>query len=354
MRRPLLVLLPLVLATLAGCEGPDAASVVSPELARSKGDHGKPGGSVTAPTLDEFFVYEGAGGQDYVHVVVDGPATVISFNSVFDHFQNGVRDDDPPFDTHYEFFHRGFAPDQPPEALGDGRVHVDIPFDGTFADYDPAIDDYRPATFFDHPYQDLDGNGADAYALRLVWQWDDGGTQTESMTPYSVIGSNDTGLHDGATTSTFARFKGAAAPSQVYVSAMSAAPARCSTTTVRSGKGKNRTEETVTQVDVDVSYTLGTSGVGDPADADPWVEFHLQDGDLLSYRASVIADAWSGTLTLELPAGSNLGDLRFIVDYVYPDAAWGVYDPGQNDVTTETGPDSEPVAFVSVDTSACS
>lgn len=303
-------------ALIAGCQT-DAGQVPTvPELAEAKGGgKGPPGGQTADPSLVEFFVYEDAGGQDVIHVVVDGEAAEIGYQTSVDHFQNGYVDGG----DHYEFFQL-HAPRAPAQTVGGSLLHVDVPFDGESAAGVP---------FFDHPYLDVDDAGGDPFVFRiLAWRGDEAETGSEPfrLRPMGVMDAG-LGLHDASVSArSYAVFQGPTAERRLWVESLGVDEIRCSVTTVRTGKGKNRTETAVTRVEVDGSVVFAASDGGSHR---PWVELHLYDAASGSLSAR-LAGTTSGGFSHRLEVDGTPGQIYVVLDYVRPDAAWGVYDPASN------------------------
>lgn len=347
-REPLplpLLLVPLI--ALAACE-PDATGPdLQPEVREAPGGKkGKPGdgGGSSSPALVEYFAYAGGDGTDYVHIVTDGPTEAVGLHPVLDHFHNGLRDDDPPHDQHYEYFLPGPRADEVPEALDDGRYHVDVPFRGEYNAWDDGEQVVRTA--FDRPYLNVLGGSGDPFVFYVAWAW--AGDQSTSQVTLGTIGDNTTGLHDHLQPEHMRPYAvlagGDPAPASVSVESVTLTSAACIVETVTTGKGKNRETSTVVRIEAEAGFALTSQAL----DFDgAWTEFHLYETSTgaLSSRRTSNGTGWSGSITLELSEGAEPEAVRFAVDFVHPDPDRGVYDPSGNGAWTTSGPDPAGAVF---------
>ncbi len=173
--RRLSILLPaLAIALLSqSCKDTsDLLSPVEPQFAKG-GNPGKPGdgdppAEVVDPVLKEFWVYQDLGAcpdGSMIHVVVEGTFQSLGVGFTHDHFFNGVRDDDPPYETHYEFGFGG-GEDPPTEFNEDGtQGHIDVCWTGEMTvDYENG-EIVNTSFFSDYPATSVGGTGADPFVI---------------------------------------------------------------------------------------------------------------------------------------------------------------------------------------------
>lgn len=342
-----------LLGLIAAC-GPDAAEMpLEPQFAKGgvKGppdkddgsDDDQDDGAAEDPALVEYWVMPDveADGTDVIHLVFDAEVERAGAGIVQDYFHNGMRDDN--HSDHYEYYQHGPQPGLP-ELVGDGWYHLDLVWNGErrFGD-----NDYGP--FPDFPTTDLDGTGADPFAFSLEWAMD---ADIYRVQPQGVVAdgqelgaeasglSSVTGLHDDWTdaVTSYAKHDGDAPAGTIAVAELAFDNVQCRVETIRTGRGRNKTTETVTEVSADASVTL--AGAPGPV-PNVWLEWHLQVGDgVLGDRSSISRDfsddpTYDFSVTTQLNGDYAGEDLRVIVDYVFaPGDSDHVYDPAANDVTT--------------------
>ena len=323
------------------------------ELAKG-GSKGKPT-SKENPVLEEYWVYPDGTGGNLIHVVGSGATSEVNPGVVFDYFFNGIPDDNAPSDAHYEYFYGG-PPAQAVTILPSGKWHVDIPWNGERA----------PGPYFDGDrfYRnmigtDVDGAGTDPFAFQL--RYIVGGNSVGGDQPQGII---DGGVLIGAAVSdvtsevhgeqtgvtSYATFKGDLPDGVVFLETVSVGPISCTTVTRKIGRGKNATTERVRSVSADFNIVFGFDGPASiPTDIPRnivWAEMHFRDveSDEISDRSTVFPSEAevSGTVTLDLPEGSNSPNIEFVVDYVNPTGPFMMYsyDPDRNSdagLTTTAG-----------------
>lgn len=326
LHRSIVLMLSLVgLAGLSACESDVLQPDLEPQLAkegRGKPDKGDKGG--TPANLEEYWVYS-EGGVDYVHMAVSGDVDRIAKGVIYDYFFNGLWDDDPPVDQHYEYYVRG-APTPPAEVVGD-VIHTDLPFLG-----ERWVSDDITYKFVDSPVTNVDGLGADPFAFRVGAY--KGDTKRGGWTPFGVIyggitlGAEESNLTGAghilphATARSYATWKGEAPVGDVWVESITlTSEPRCTVRQVSEGRGKNRTTHTATFVSADVEVVFGKSASVE-ALPDLWWEGHFYDVDtgVLSSRASLsgLRDTFTFSTSREMPEGWTGGNVSFVVDYVFP------------------------------------
>lgn len=343
----------LVLLLAQACDTTPEQGIIDPVVAHAPGGHGKPGGGGGSDPLaiEEYFVYTGATDrQQYIHVVASGPVDSISASAILDHFYDGVGENDPGHDGHYEYALLNSEGYYTPEPIGDGLSHVDIPFLGTFiADYTSASTGTRQA-LPDYPYMEVDGAGGDPWVFHIRVKSQQGNDQISTRPEETYDGSNLAAhsADDLATMTSLTVNHGADAANHTWVQTLSLANVSCQETTVTSGKGKNKTTETFTRVEAEASWAMGFD-TEDADDADPWAELHLMDvtGTLVGPHESRMADAYSGLpLQLDVPDGTSTVDVVAVIDYVFARPDWGVYDPGNSEARQATTWDGDPFTSV--------
>ncbi|MDP2957358.1 MAG: hypothetical protein Q8N53_13115 [Longimicrobiales bacterium] len=334
----------VVAASLAGCAadteltGPD----VAPQFA-------KPGGGAgTAATLEQYWVYTDAQGVDQVHMVVAN-ATRITKGVVHDFFFNALQDDNSPYDQHYEWHDIG-GKTPAPDDLGNGRVHVDLPFRGGRGVNDTTGVEYL---FTDFLSTSVGGSGKDpfvfdVYAYRgdqRVGTWHPTGViiagQTqgaEGVASPVVWAGHGSPLQDQVRS--YATFKGATASGQAWITTLQLAGVQCRAGTIRKGKTTSTTNVVVSG-DVTIAFA-GTAGSRPPL----WWEGHFRDPATGALSARIAQQDYpNGTYALSaaMPAGWTGSSVEFVIDFVRTTGRDGsefmdyTYDPGANMVPTTAG-----------------
>ena len=330
---------------LLGCTDPTSDGPTEPQFA--KGGKGKPGSSSVA--LEEYWVYAGPSGDNLIHVVGSGDVDLVNPGTAFDHFFNGIRDDDPPTDEHFEFGYGG-PPAASTEVLPDGRWHADVSWNGLRSTSIYASGDYR-----DSPVTDV--NGADPFAISLRLMRN-GKSVLGPRHPNGIIeGGIETGLaeatvngvHGLQTVTSYATFAGDPAEGTVSLAALSMTSPQCEVVEQVTGHGKKAVVNTVHMLSATVDIALQLNGpvtipVGNVSDI-AWLELHFRNAatGMLTGRHTLLMQEVTHTFVME----SQLADdatsfpLELVVDYVYPigfelllDYA---YDPDLNAVTTTAG-----------------
>ena len=93
----LTVLTPLLLIGIA-CQTP---TNVTDDAQFAKGGMGGGMGGGNTAVLDEYWIFQDGSGN-VIHATGSGSVGEVHSRVVFDYFFNGVRDDNPPIDTHFE------------------------------------------------------------------------------------------------------------------------------------------------------------------------------------------------------------------------------------------------------------
>lgn len=392
------ILLPLAILTLSfmttSCDGRDA--LLSPDedaLAAKGGAPGKPtdggggGGDSPASSLVEYYVIPSADGAEAntLHVVVDGSAAHLGAVVVYDYFFNGIRDDD--YSPHYEWFHTSLFHNEVVTALSNGHTHLDIEWHGEYQDNVYTCDENgenctSETVIVRHPghlatnVPTAEGHSADPYAF-APRVYDDSGTLIESWQPQGIIVdgtvvgptariSDASPHHPGTEVTSYALHAGEKAPVRIGVQELSASGVSCETVTIREGKGKNRTETTVTELSATAGVRFGSSQA---SYSRFWAELHIRPvagATLLPGGGSSINGTVSDTLEQASVSSRVEGELsgdvevELVLDYLYHTAGDqpGTYDPGSNQVTTTAWPatavgDQWPEATVNLGTVSC-
>ncbi len=328
-----------------GCSDRAGNGPTGPQFAKG-GGKGKPGAE---PTLQEYWVIPSPEFGNLIHVAGDGSVDAVNPGVVFDHFFNGIRDDDPPSDAHYEYFYAG-PPATVVEQFADGTWHVDIPWNG---DRGQNAGLYRNS-----PVTDVHGSGADPFAFRLRFDLDGdrvGVEYPQGVTVGGVAGEPSATVvseifpeHGTQVVRSYATFLGATSQGTASIAALTMTSPQCTLETTTTGKGKpsERVTVTVRAITATVGINLALAG---PVEIPPdnvssivWIEFHYRDattGAITSRQTVTLAgESTSMTVYGDLPAGESF-PLEFVIDYVYPIGDWlnYVYDPGQNNVATTAG-----------------
>lgn len=346
-----------------GCTDGTGSGPTGPDFAKG-GNKGKPGGEESAPVVQEFWVIPGASTSDpdEIHVVWSENGSSVNPTVVWDHFFNGIRDDDPPVDQHFEFGYGG-----PPNTLGvlldgtNGMMHVDIPWDGRRLSQSGAF-------YPDYLATEVPEEG-DPFAFALYFF--NGSTRVGRTIPFGVVigGVNEFGtvdaeatveglVHRSASVRSYATFKGAPAAGVMFVDELllDGVSLSCRVKTVSTGRGKNRTSTRLAIVSGDVTVQFGRAPAITLQNGEyVWAEGHFLDvntGDV-SKRASSFGSG-SYSFSRAMPEGWTGGTVEFIVDYMVPSTSPNpdandpnhpifsnyVYDPSRNNVsvTTTAGP----------------
>ena len=301
-------------------------------------------GGGTTPVLDEYWVYEENGGN-LIHVAGSGKVDEVNPNVVFDHFFNGIRDDNAPSDQHYEYVYGG-PPAESVSLLPDGRWHVDVQWNGERpSSYAPGDRLYPNAII-----TDVDGLGGDPYAFDLRFSSNGnlvGGDQPQGVT----VGGVELGIAEASVSSTahgeqdvtsYAIFSGASPEGLAFLASMTTSAMSC--TLVNTGRGRGKNAATVLTASADYAITLGGlyTPPGDPVGI-AWMELHLRDlvtGEISPrHTVSPSTPNVAGTITWELDEATAGVELQLVVDYLYPTGPFlnYVYDPEKNSVSTTAG-----------------
>jgi hypothetical protein len=345
---------------LLGCTDDAGTGPLDPEFAKG-GNKGKPGEGGGDAVLQEYWVIPGltVSDPDQIHVVWSGNGSSVNPSVVWDHFFDGIRDDDPPVDQHYEFYYTG-PPNTPGASLPNepnGTMHVDIPWDGRRRSAGAFYPDYLAT--------EVPGEG-DPFAFALTFF--NGSTRVSGTIPFGVVinGVNDFGnvdpeatvagvVHASASVRSYATFKGGPAAGVMFVDALSldGSSLACVLKTVTTGRGRNkiRTTKAVVSGNVTVQfdrYPAITLENGEYV----WAEGHFLDvnaGDVSTRTGSFGSGSYSFSETM--PDGWSGGEVEFIVDYLVPSSTPNpeandpnhpifsnyVYDPARNGVPTTAG-----------------
>ena len=234
----------IALTTLTCKDSADPLSPVEPQYAKPI----KPDLAVGDPILQEFWVVPGeeADDPDVLHIVWSGGGSAVNPSVVWDHFFNGIRDDDAPVDAHYEFYYPG-----PPLTLGDqlpnGWFHADIPWDGSrmneggyeYPDYlTTEVKDEGDPFAFKLYFYDRDKRVGVATPFGVVV----GGNNTfGEIRPEAEVTSMVEGDHDeSVSVRSFATFKGETNEGTFAITDISASSLQCKVKAVTTGRGKNK------------------------------------------------------------------------------------------------------------------
>ena len=347
----------MFLATFAGAcsELAVPTEIEDPQMAQG-GGKGKPGGG-GAPVLEEFWVTQGSSlhEPDVIHVVWSGGGTSVNPSVIQDYFFDGIRQDDPPVDAHYEYLSGG-PPKSPGEQIADGMMHVDIPWNGS------RLED-GGAPYPNYVTTEVTGEG-DPFAFTLNVY--DGDTRLAIFVPFGVVvgGVNTFGVvkpeaevkgmvHAKGMQRSYATFSGANRAGTMWVEDLSieGGTLTCAVVTVTSGRGKNktRTEKTVVSATIVVKF----------ARSDPitltngeytWWEGHFFDPSTGALSRRVSAPNESGVFSVSgvMPEGWSGDSVEFIVDYLVSSSSPNgsenevifsnyVYDPSSNGPPTTAG-----------------
>jgi hypothetical protein len=304
---------------------------------------------VREPVIQEFWVVRGedTNDPDILHVVVSDNVHTVNPSVVYDYFHNGIVDDDPPYDQHYEYYTTGPA-GAVVEDLGDGWAHVDIPWDGR------VHDDNETLLWPDHLSIEIPGEG-DPYTFLLSLLDAQGNTLDRARPRGVVVEGVETGLaeidlsesdydlrmgpnHYAGEVRSYATFKGPTAADFVSLSELSMTGLVCEKERVTTGKGKNQVVEYRYRLTAQISVVIA----GAPSEDHLWWEgnFRSIDGDVLSPRMSGMEAVTDATATAVMPTEWNgEGDVEFVVDWLFPsDPSWSfVYDPWANVPLTTAG-----------------
>lgn len=350
MRSSRFAVLALAALSFAGCADPTTPVTTpdSPTGAYAKG--GKPSPS-RDPVLLEYWVIPGTtiDAPDVLHIVGEGAVAFVNPSVVYDYFFNGLRDDDPPDDAHYELLFQG-PPTVPVEELANGLWHVDIPWDGRLANDDP--DDKAP----NHTSIEILGEG-DPWVFQLMFL-NAAGKSVGSSTPRGIVidgVEGDPATIEGSdpsdpsvTIRSYATYNGSDPEGLMSISDLTGNYLGCEMVTTTSGRGKNTTTATTYQltfhVDIAVERPLSSEetakGVADP-NQNVWWEGHFLDTGTGEISSRFVGSGARGAdVTAAMPAGwTGSGNVEFVVDFVSGIglARHIVYDPSQNDVTTTVG-----------------
>lgn len=281
-----------------GCTDGAGTGPLDPEFAKG-GNKGKPGDGGGDAVLQEYWVIPGAStfDLDQIHVVWSGNGSSVNPSVVWDHFFNGIRDDNAPVDQHYEFSYGG-PPDTPGALLPNGMMHVDIPWDGRRLNEGGAF--YRDYLATEVPEE------GDPFAF--VINFLNGGTRVGRTIPFGVVinGVNEFGtvlpeervvglVHESASVRSYATFKGAAAAGVMFIDALSldGSSLACTLKTVTTGRGKNKTRTTQAVVSGNISVQFGRDPTITLENGEyVWAEGHFRDvaTGALSTRDASLAD----------------------------------------------------------------
>lgn len=343
-KRVLLLCLAAVAAFAAlTCQNQDSpVSLLDPQFARKP----KPE-PVEEPKLEEFWVVQGD--PDVLHVVWSGGGTVVDPSVAWDHFFNGIHDDDFPVDDHYEYQMFG-----PPEAKGtlttNGWRHADISWNGGRHE-----DGSYPYPNF--PATEIPGEG-DPFSFRLTFL-DDDGMRVGGAVPFGVVvgGNNEFGEilpadvvtsvvgngHDeNLAVRSYATFAGAPRTGTISITELSMPSVSCKARTVK--VNGERLKQVLVSGEVTVNFTK------DPPITLEYGEYIWWEGRFLDEDTGAISSrlhlSGSGTYSIgrTMPPGWTGGSVSFVVDYVvssasltsttdplnHETASYYVYDPSLN------------------------
>lgn len=357
--------LALALLALSCTDTIDPVSPGDPLFAKG-GKPGQSGGGTTSePSLQEFWVYQDSGCPgDMVHVVVAGDFLRLGVGFAHDHFFNGVQDDDPPFDTHYEFHFSG--PEDPAtEFSPDGTLgHEDLCFEGERSvDRNDQGDVVHTSYFGDYPATALDAGGADPFSIgvgALISQTDRR-IHSASFRPLGVVEGGEVlereeaSVHstwhgaDFTNVRSWAVHDGEDAPGSLSFQNLSISGVACTVTTTTVGKGRNKTREARATVSAQVSIAYGADGI---YNQNFWGEGHVRvvagGQALLSSRLSTPQTSSTFSVSEELSPGTDWSgqeiQVEFVADFLHAlgadSSTWTgtyfselydwVYDPGEN------------------------
>lgn len=308
--------------------------------------------AVKVPVIQEYWVIPGETGNDsdMIHLVVSDAVRTVRATVVYDYFHNGLRDDDPPDDQHFEL--SGMAlPGAEVEDLGGGWAHLDIPWDGTIDYRDPD------AKWPDHLSIEIPGEG-DPYVFELTLI-DAKGDILDRVAPRGIVVAGveaepplieespvGMGLHEAVQVRSYATFEGLAATGSVSLSELSATGVVCETETVTTGKGKNRVVEYRYRLSAQLTVAIAVESSEDHV----WWEGHFRsiDTDVLSARMVGMGAETDATATVVMPTEWNgEGEVEFVVDLLSSsDPGWRfVYDPWDNVPLTTAGFDRDGAAW---------
>lgn len=361
----------IALLAVACHDATDIAGPSEPQFAK--------GGKTTGaePKLEEFWVYsEGEDPEDCkqkIHIVVSGTFIRIGKNINHDHFFNGVRDDDPPVETHFEFGFGGPITPTPPDFAtypdGTNVGHADVCFDGVRSVDTDDMGNELISHFRDYPATSVGGSGADPFAISpgVVTRQTKNSTSFRVFRPRGVVVGGETLTRDEPTVTSswdgvayqnvtsYAVHQGNPARGDLFFEYLSIADVSCSIGTSQVGRGKNKTTVTTTTISANVTVDYGADL---PFNQNFWGEGHLRlvtedtpeglisgrirtpqtDG---TFSASMEFEGdWSGQeVIVEFIADflhATSGD-HDIWDYHYSELYDFVYNPGRNWMRTTAG-----------------
>lgn len=305
---------------------------------------------IQEPVIQEFWVVPGPeNAPDIIHVVVSDNVFTVDPSLVFDYFHNGIVDDDPPYDQHFEILASG-PPASYVEDLHNGWVHVDVPWDGGGKNPDhltieiPGEGD--PFSIF-LPLKDAGGNTLDWARPRGVVV---GGAETHEaeidLEAYLaahpgvslVLGSD----HHPSAVRSFVATKGYSSDQYMSLSGLTMADLQCQKATTTTGKGKDKVVETVYRLSANISISVDRpSTPPDPDEWNVWWEGHfwVVGSDEVSYRAAASNVGDYGVTLAMPPSWDGSGVVEFVVDFI---SGLGqtkdiVYNPWLNQVSTTAG-----------------
>jgi len=334
----------LALAAFAfsACSDPTTPATTpdSPTAAFAKGGKLSPSRD---PVLLDYWVIPGTGAApDVLHIVGEGAVAFVDPSVVYDYFFNGLRDDDPPDDAHYELIFQG-PPTVPVVALADGLWRVDIPWDGRLANDDP--NDKAP----NHTSIEIPGEG-DPWVFQLKFI-NAAGKSLGVRIPRGIVidgVENDPATIEGldpanasVTIRSYATFVGSEPEGQMHLTGIGMNVVDCSRVTLTSGKGKDRTVETTYELTAELTVAVERdfsleedAGLSD-MDSHVWWEGHVQAvGGAFRSARMIAPNAGIFNAHVTMPSSwPGSGDIEFVVDFL---SGLGltrhiVYDPWAND-----------------------
>lgn len=322
-----------------------------PQYAKG-GKPGKPSDPVPVD-LKEYFVYQ-IGGENFVHILAEGTFPRVNLNVVQDYFHDGIRNND----LFYEYTTAAPAPVGPGDPLaglvweevgpGTGIWHIDLPFDGKGGFGYP---EKQYVEFPDFPPFNTSGPIPDPFTFDVRFQAEDG-SYIDGFRPEGIILESDEigevsvdlgthPYHDGMTVSSYASYTSSRPGHPVFIQdiIVDETSLSCNLKNTRTGTGKDKVTNVVTEVSVGAQVILSAGASGESV-APGWITVMFVTGDpqnptlhgtaATTHGSDAWATGWGAGAQLPLDARNH--EIRFAVIYVYAkDLEHGdVYDASGN------------------------